>query len=70
MENKNSVMFTNKLEARENPLRNYNMIKYLRVGNDAGYFKRVFTLLLSMGQLLCSLADGSTIWPFQLFVIK
>lgn len=63
-------MFTNKFEARENPLRNYNMAKYFKLGNDAEYFKRVFTLLLSLEQLLCSLADGSNIWPFQLFVIK
>lgn len=69
-ENSNMVMFTNKLESGENPLRNYDMTGYLKLGFDAEYFKRLFTLLLSMGQLLCSLADGSTIWPFQLFVIK
>lgn len=67
---KNTVLFTNKVEARKNPLRNYHMTKCLKLGIDAEYFKRVFTLLLSMGQLLCSLDDGSTIWPFQLFVIK
>lgn len=63
-------MFTNKLEARENPLRNYDMTEYLKLGYDAEYFRRVFKLLLSMEQLLCSLADSSTICPFQLFVIK
>lgn len=70
IEKDNTVMFTNNVEARKNPLRNYHMTKCLKLGNDAECFKRVLTLLLSMRQLLCSLADGSTIWSFQLFVIK
>jgi len=55
-------MFTNKLEARENPPRNCYMAEYIKLGYDVEYFKRVLVLLLfSMEQSLCSLADGLTI---------
>jgi len=62
LENNNTVMFTNKLEARENPPRNCYMAEYIKLGYDVEYFKRVLVLLLfSMEQSLCSLADGLTI---------
>lgn len=39
------VMFTNKLEASENPLRYYSMTEYLKLGNATEYLKTIFSLL-------------------------
>lgn len=38
-------MFTNKLEAGENPPRYYSMTEYLKLGNATEYLKTIFALL-------------------------